>query len=161
MPLYVIHQFLCKPCVLCKRGKRCGAVPLDRGPPAPPLAGPPVRPTDSCDDSRNVPVRHRNRSLCLASTALAADPASPEVNTARRLAELKKSPPELYAFLYKMPKGADLHNHLSGAIYAENFLEAAAQQHLCVDKGAMALVVLQLQPACLAKWTPCRVIPDG
>ena len=55
------------------------------------------------------------------------------------MAELRKSPPELYAFLYKMPKGADLHNHLSGAIYAESFLDAAAQQHLCVDKGAMAL----------------------
>jgi len=55
------------------------------------------------------------------------------------MAELRKSPPELFAFLYKMPKGADLHNHLSGAIYAENFLEAAADAHLCVDKAAMAL----------------------
>jgi adenosine deaminase len=78
--------------------------------------------------------------FCLTSAALAADPASPETRTGRRLAELKKSPPELHAFLYKMPKGADLHNHLSGAVYAENFLEAAAQLHLCVDKGAMALV---------------------
>jgi adenosine deaminase len=78
--------------------------------------------------------------LCLTSAALAADQASPEAKTARRLADLRKSPPELYAFLYKMPKGADLHNHLSGAIYAENFLEAAADRHLCVDKGAMALL---------------------
>ena len=67
-----------------------------------------------------------------------AQPAAARLG--RRLAELRKSPPELYAFLYKMPKGADLHNHLSGAIYAENFLEAAAEQHLCVDKGALALV---------------------
>jgi len=58
----------------------------------------------------------------------------------RRLAELRKSPPELYAFLYRMPKGGDLHNHLSGAIYAENFLRAAAGEHLCVDKAALALV---------------------
>jgi hypothetical protein len=58
----------------------------------------------------------------------------------RRLAELRKNPPELYAFLYKMPKGADLHNHLSGAVYAESFLEAAADRHLCVDKTALALV---------------------
>lgn len=57
----------------------------------------------------------------------------------RRLAELRKSPPELFAFLYKMPKGADLHNHLSGAIYAENYLEAAVEARLCVDKSAMAL----------------------
>ena len=77
--------------------------------------------------------------FCLTSAALAADPASPEARTARRLAELRKSPPELFAFLYKMPKGADLHNHLSGAIYAEGFLEAAAEEHLCIDKTAMAL----------------------
>lgn len=56
-----------------------------------------------------------------------------------RLAQLRKSPPELYAFLYRMPKGADLHNHLSGAIYAENFLQAAVEAHLCVDKSAMSL----------------------
>ena len=55
------------------------------------------------------------------------------------MAELRKSPPELHAFLYAMPKGADLHNHLSGAIYAESFLEAAVEEHLCVDQAALAL----------------------
>ena len=67
----------------------------------------------------------------------------------RRLAELRKSPPELFAFLYKMPKGADLHNHLSGAIYAESFLEAAADRHLCVDKardGASGNIDLHARP---------------
>jgi adenosine deaminase len=58
----------------------------------------------------------------------------------RRMAELRKSPPELYVFLYKMPKGADLHNHVSGAIYAEDFLAEAIEKRLCVDKLAMALV---------------------
>ena len=64
----------------------------------------------------------------------------------RRFAELRKSPPELFAFLYKMPKGADLHNHLSGAIYAENFLEAAVEAQLCVDKTAMALARMHSRP---------------
>jgi len=32
-----------------------------------------------------------------------------------------------------MPKGADLHNHLSGAVYAESFIRAAAEDNLCVD----------------------------
>lgn len=32
-----------------------------------------------------------------------------------------------------MPKGGDLHNHLSGAIYAETFIQWAAQGGLCVD----------------------------
>jgi adenosine deaminase len=57
----------------------------------------------------------------------------------QRLAELRKSPPELYAFLYRMPKGADLHNHVSGAIYAEDFLRAAVDAHLCVIEVTLAL----------------------
>src|SRR4029453_8764074 len=34
----------------------------------------------------------------------------------------------------EMPKGADLHNHLSGAIYAESFIDFAASGNLCVDR---------------------------
>ena len=85
--------------------------------------------------------------LVLGIAAIAARGAEPPkapvagatASMDRRLAELRKSPPELFAFLYKMPKGGDLHNHLSGAIYAENFLAAAAEQHLCVDKATLAL----------------------
>ncbi|HEY4380544.1 MAG TPA: adenosine deaminase [Acidobacteriaceae bacterium] len=40
--------------------------------------------------------------------------------------------PELYAFLKLFPKGADLHMHLSGAIYAETFIDEANRQGLCV-----------------------------
>src|ERR1700685_92958 len=32
----------------------------------------------------------------------------------------KKNPLQLYRFLLGMPKGGDLHNHLSGAVYAES-----------------------------------------
>jgi adenosine deaminase len=74
--------------------------------------------------------------LSLTTAAFAAGP----ITTEQRLSALRKSPSELYAFLYKMPKGADLHNHLAGAVYAENFLEAAIEQHLCVDKAALSLV---------------------
>jgi len=45
----------------------------------------------------------------------------------------RKSPLALHAFLVKMPKGADLHSHLSGAVYAESFIRAAAEDNLCVD----------------------------
>ncbi len=40
--------------------------------------------------------------------------------------------PELYALLKNFPKGADLHMHLSGAVYAETFIAEAAKQHLCI-----------------------------
>jgi len=45
----------------------------------------------------------------------------------------KAGPPALYAFLLQFPKGADLHVHLSGAIYAETFIRDAAEDGICVD----------------------------
>jgi adenosine deaminase len=51
----------------------------------------------------------------------------------------KMGPGELYAFLEPMPKGADLHIHLSGAVYAETFLAEAVKQNLCVDPEALKL----------------------
>ena len=45
----------------------------------------------------------------------------------------------LAAFLRAFPKGADLHNHLGGAIYAESYIGWAAEQGLCVDTRALAL----------------------
>ena len=82
-------------------------------------------------------------SLSLLAAASAADTSgvpSPAARMERRMADLRKSPLELTALLYRMPKGADLHNHLSGAIYAESFLEEAVAEHLCVDKSTMSLV---------------------
>jgi hypothetical protein len=45
---------------------------------------------------------------------------------------LRANPGMLVAFLREMPKGADLHNHLSGAIYAESFIEWGAAAGACV-----------------------------
>jgi adenosine deaminase len=50
-----------------------------------------------------------------------------------------KGPAALHAFLTDFPKGADLHVHLSGAVYAETFLKDAAEDGLCVDKVALRL----------------------
>ena len=82
-------------------------------------------------------------ALLFAATAAFSQPVPLTPSPAgieRRFAELKKNPLELYAFLYRMPKGGDLHNHLSGAIYAETFLKAAAEQHLCIDKAQLKIV---------------------
>src|ERR1700679_3148659 len=46
----------------------------------------------------------------------------------------------LDAFLAKMPKGGDLHMHLSGAVYAETFLKDAAADGLCVNPKALNFV---------------------
>lgn len=45
----------------------------------------------------------------------------------------------LRAFLHRMPKGGDLHTHLSGAVYAERFIAWAAEQNFCADPANVLL----------------------
>src|SRR5262245_16632605 len=62
-----------------------------------------------------------------------------EAATARRFASIRNNPLALRAFLREMPKGGDLHNHLSGSIYAESYLRWAAEDQLCWVVAAMAI----------------------
>jgi adenosine deaminase len=72
-------------------------------------------------------------TLALAAAQAVAPAGSAEQRTARALEAARKAGPgQLYAFLKPFPKGADLHMHLSGAIYAETFIAEAAQQGVCV-----------------------------
>ncbi|HXD32314.1 MAG TPA: hypothetical protein VN643_14430 [Pyrinomonadaceae bacterium] len=65
--------------------------------------------------------------------------ASPEQRTARYLDSIKNSPPKQWAFFLEMPKGGDLHNHLSGAIYAESYVNWAADKGLCVNSKTFVI----------------------
>ncbi len=65
---------------------------------------------------------------------------SPEQRTAKALDKARENPLELRAFLYAMPKGADLHYHLAGGIYAESYIRAGAEDGLCVDLAKLAFV---------------------
>jgi hypothetical protein len=69
----------------------------------------------------------------------AAQVNTPEQRTARYLQSVRQQPLLLHAFLYAMPKGGDLHNHLVGAVYAENFIQYAAEDGVCVDRQSLAL----------------------
>jgi adenosine deaminase len=64
-----------------------------------------------------------------------------EQKIVRYFESIKTQPLELYAFLRQMPKGGDLHLHLSGSIYAETFIEwaASAKPALCVNPATFAL----------------------
>jgi adenosine deaminase len=66
-----------------------------------------------------------------------------EQSTSRALENARGNPLELHAFLVEMPKGADLHNHLSGAIYAESWIRAAAEDGLCVNTATLSFVKTQ------------------
>ncbi len=84
--------------------------------------------------------------LCLPLFLIACKPGanSPNSPTNRtvRAMEIARSqgPLALRTFLLAMPKGADLHVHLSGAVYAESFLRAAAEDGLCVDPKLLKFV---------------------
>jgi hypothetical protein len=80
----------------------------------------------------------------LSSVAWAQRAATPEQKTARQLRAIRNQPSLLFDFLRQMPKGGDLHNHLSGAIYAENFIRWAVQDGLCVDRSTASFI----QPPC-------------
>jgi adenosine deaminase len=58
---------------------------------------------------------------------------TPEQRAAHAYEAARGNPLDLHAFLLRMPKGADLHYHLSGGIYAETFIRDAAEDGLCVD----------------------------
>jgi adenosine deaminase len=66
--------------------------------------------------------------------------AGTEQRAAHAFDVARSNPLELRVFLRAMPKGADLHYHLSGGIYAEPFIRAGAEDGLCVDLTKMAFV---------------------
>ncbi len=73
-----------------------------------------------------------------AATTSPSTAATAETRTARLLDLARTDPLNLYAFLARMPKGADLHNHLSGAVYAESWIRFAAEDNLCLDLATHA-----------------------
>ncbi|GBQ12039.1 adenosine deaminase [Komagataeibacter rhaeticus] len=80
--------------------------------------------------------------LAVSSLLVACNPAaasSSEETTAQLFARLRHDHSMLEVFMHDFPKGADLHNHLVGAIYAENTLRWAAQDGLCVDLDHKAI----------------------
>ena len=96
---------------------------------------------------------------CLAVAAFAvhsrAAPAQRAPDSEARAARAYQSavqagPLALHAFLANFPKGADLHVHLSGAVYAETFIRDAGEDGLCVDPAALKFA----KPPCDAPLVP-------
>jgi adenosine deaminase len=102
------------------------------------------------------------RTICLtaclfvaASTVYSQAPA-PETRAARAYqAAVEGGPLALHAFLVQFPKGADLHVHLSGAVYAETFIRDAGEDGLCVDPAALSFA----KPPCAPPLVPAAQVP--
>ena len=81
-------------------------------------------------------------TLALMPALLLAQGPTPGEQRAVRAFDAAKSAKAnalaLEAFLARMPKGGDLHMHLSGAVYAETFLKEAAADNLCVNPKTLS-----------------------
>lgn len=73
-------------------------------------------------------------ALVLAGGSAAQAQTGRESRVQQRLAAIAHDPIQLRQFMLELPKGADLHNHLSGAVFAESFLQWAAQDGTCIAK---------------------------
>jgi hypothetical protein len=73
---------------------------------------------------------------------------SAEDRTAQYLESVRHEPSLALAFLREMPKGGDLHNHLSGSIYAESWIDFAADDNLCVDRTTSVLIAPPCDASC-------------
>ncbi len=80
-------------------------------------------------------------AVSLASAQHSRPIAGPEARAAAAFNQARAAGAlQLHALLQRMPKGGDLHMHLSGAVYAETFLKDAAEDELCVDTAKLTLV---------------------
>src|SRR4051812_2271468 len=72
---------------------------------------------------------------------------SAETNSEQRASayfeRIKHDPVLLREFLLKMPKGGDLHHHLSGSVYAEHYIQWAMDRRLCVNTQTMTIMQKQ------------------
>ena len=60
-----------------------------------------------------------------------------ERSTSKVFEQIKNDPVLLRQFLYRFPKGGDIHSHLDGAAYAENMIKWAAPDGRCVTLHSM------------------------
>ncbi|MEI9887233.1 MAG: hypothetical protein WDN08_12160 [Rhizomicrobium sp.] len=90
--------------------------------------------------------------LLVVLTAQGAPPPSREARVAAIIARQADSPPALRVLLQPMPKGGDLHNHLDGSVYAEDYLKWADEDGFCVARATRALT----PPPCAADQVPAR-----
>ena len=83
-------------------------------------------------------LRLMSASIGVAQKAQVA--AAPEQRTVNAFDAASKNPLQLRVFLQGMPKGGDLHLHLSGGtVYSETLIRDAVQDGLCVKMATMTL----------------------
>lgn len=111
-----------------------------------------------------LPAARTRRRLAASAIAVLAFPfaaaaqGSAEEQAARYFDGIRNDPVALGIFIREMPKGGDLHSHLSGAVYAESYLRWAAEDGLCVHTRRLAVLNQSCAPS--DSMLPASSIPD-
>jgi adenosine deaminase len=86
--------------------------------------------------------------LSLLATPALAQQGNPsnEARTAALVEKLKADPVALRILLTEMPKGGDLHNHLDGSVWAEDYLRWASDDGACLDAKTRAIAPAPCKP---------------
>lgn len=98
--------------------------------------------------------------LLAALPAMALDDRAASAQVNRWLQAHRQQIPLLRQFVQRLPKGADLHSHLTGAAYAETYLRLAAEHGLCVDSQTLAFVSPD-GATCPSPSVSARQLPSG
>ncbi|WP_454918902.1 adenosine deaminase [Xanthobacter sediminis] len=95
-------------------------------------------------------------AVALIARAIVVVPHLPESVTAAHFETLRTDLPRMRAFLATMPKGGDLHTHLSGAVYAERLIAWGVKDGVCLRRAEMRLLT---PPASAPPEAPCGTDP--
>jgi adenosine deaminase len=85
-------------------------------------------------------IRKLILGLFLAAALTGVRAQSAEERTARYLEKVREQPAALMDFLNRMPKGGDFHHHLTGAVYAESYINFAVEDNHCIEQMMMKIV---------------------
>jgi len=67
--------------------------------------------------------------------------------------KIRKNESELTAFISQMPKGGDLHNHYSGAVYGESYIKWLLDSGLCINIETLELAKADNTGSCNAPFS--------
>src|SRR3954465_3340190 len=66
---------------------------------------------------------------------------------------IRNNTAELTAFISQMPKGGDLHNHYSGAVYAESYINWVIAKDYCINPQTLQVAQPPSSGNCYEGWT--------
>ncbi|MDR0910238.1 MAG: hypothetical protein LBM77_10795, partial [Spirochaetaceae bacterium] len=78
-------------------------------------------------------------SLLLLTFVTSCQTTSAIATAAEPFNSIRNNKAELQYFFSHMPKGGDLHNHLTGSIYAETYFQFAVSKNMYLDTDTYLL----------------------